>query len=536
MIDYTIDSAHLLVREYTQVFLDNLLLEYAYNVTRRWHQPARHGAGPVIQNDRPWEHVTYFTYSNYIVLRDPIDGLIKCWYEDLQHIPPKDRKKTAHAFKSRLCYATSEDGVHFDKPELDICQVDGRKTNIVLGNSDYGDVHSAGIVIDPNAPTEDQRFRTLFTHMWVDGQEPKARAECAHSADGIHWKLYDQSPTMGICGSKLGDVSCIFYEPESRQFVQNTRHMAYGIGFFNLRNPYTPIRHFDPHYPHAAAMRCQRRVYQSRSSDFIHWSDPVLVVAADDDLDNLDESMYGMMQSTVGKTRLATCGVLRAVDNEMDVQLLLSRDGVRWKRTNKHQPFLAPRGEGHWDAHMVSLTSPPIEVDDELWFYHGGASVHHDWWMDGEEEGFDHPEVHDPSLWKYAMGVARLRKDGFASLDTSPCREGVVGTHPLLSGGTRLLINAKCRPGGSIHVEVVDRYNDPIEPCTKQNCDPVTGDSIEHTVTWKGSPEVPAGRHVRRFMRKLRFFLKDAEIFSFRFADSDDDVLASESSVRRSLG
>ena len=36
----------------------------------------------------------------------------------------------------------------------------------------------------------------------------------------------------------------------------------------------------------------------------------------------------------------------QAVDNEIEVQLLMSRDGLRWRRTGKRQPFLAPRGEG----------------------------------------------------------------------------------------------------------------------------------------------------------------------------------------------
>jgi len=65
----------------------------------------------------------------------------------------------------------------------------------------------------------------------------------------------------------------------------------------------------------------------------------------------------------------------------MHVQLLMSRDGVRWKNTNKHQPFFAPRGPGHWDAHMVTMVSPPIEVGDELWFFYGGSNSRHDWWL-----------------------------------------------------------------------------------------------------------------------------------------------------------
>ena len=103
------------------------------------------------------------------------------------------------------------------------------------------------------------------------------------------------------------------------------------------------------------------------------------MAAADDEEDNLDDSFYGMSQYKMGNVHLATVGVFQAVDNEMEVQLLMSRDGLRWQRTGKRQPFLAPRGEGYWDAFMVSLVSPPIEVEDELWFYHGGTNYHHDY-------------------------------------------------------------------------------------------------------------------------------------------------------------
>ncbi|MDP7743541.1 MAG: hypothetical protein QGF67_19020, partial [Lentisphaeria bacterium] len=74
-------------------------------------------------------------------------------------------------------------------------------------------------------------------------------------------------------------------------------------------------------------------IWQSRSHDFIHWSEPILVAAADPELDNLDEQFYGMAQYKLGNIHLATVGVFRQADNEMDVQLLVSRDGIRWKRT-----------------------------------------------------------------------------------------------------------------------------------------------------------------------------------------------------------
>ena len=77
------DSTYLHVGNEPQLFLDSWLIECTQGVTRRWHKPARAIETPLITADRPWERTLYFTYSNYCVLRDPADGLIKCWYEDL---------------------------------------------------------------------------------------------------------------------------------------------------------------------------------------------------------------------------------------------------------------------------------------------------------------------------------------------------------------------------------------------------------------------------------------------------------------------
>ena len=529
MRDMTTDSTHLLVKEEVQTFIDNVVIESVQNATRRWHSPQRRDGGSLVHRDRPWERITYFTYSTYTVIRDPDDGKFKCWYQDLDQSLEFSKlpRPILHPGAARMAYAESEDGVTWTKPELDHLEIDGRRTNIVHGGDEYGQVLCMNVVLDPRPNAGDEKFRAVYTRLWKDEATSPGphnwdtrRIEVAHSADGIHWQVYDQLPTFGLAGSQLGDVSIMYFDENSQEFVHNTRHHVQGAG--PGINMYTPRNSsFIPVYePNNFASYNKRRIFQCRSHDFVNWSEPIVVAAADDVEDNLDESFYGMCQFKVGTVYLATVGVFRYVENEMEAQLLISRDGTRWGRTNKRQPFLAPRGEGFWDAHMVSMVSPPIDMGDELWFYHGGTNYHHDWWIFGAVDGIDHPEVRDPHGGSWGLGLATLRKEGFAGLYASEHREGIVVTQPLMTLGTRIEINAKCNPGGSVRVEVADNRDEIVGACSADRSDPFTGDSVRHTATWGGDPAVPAGDEERTNFRKVRFYIRDAELFSFRFTDS----------------
>ncbi len=286
----------------------------------------------------------------------------------------------------------------------------------------------------------------------------------------------------------------------------------------NQRNPTNPSSFNRPHEPHNFASFSQRRLWMCRSHDFLHWSEPVVICAADDEEDNLDESFYGMPLFRVGGVYLGTVGVLHQVDNTMDVQLLTSRDTIRWSRTAGRAPFFAPSESGGWDSRMVSMVSSPIEVGDELWFYHGGTAYHHDWFLRGPVEGLDHPEARAPEGSDFGLGLATLRKDGFAGLAANELREGFVCTRAMRGVGRSLVVNGRCGRGGSIRVEVVDAHDTVVSECTKDRCDPFTGDSVRHTMTWKGNPTIAhRSEGEDDAVCKLRFFLKDAELFSFRF-------------------
>ena len=117
----------------------------------------------------------------------------------------------------------------------------------------------------------------------------------------------------------------------------------------------------------------------------------------------------------------------------------------------------------------------------------------------------------EPQVRRYAM-----RTDGVASIN-APYAGGQFTTKPLLFRGNRLLINASTSAAGGVRVEILDAVGRAIDRFTGDNVIEFFGDSVEQEVRWDQGPDVSslAGKPIR-----LRFLIKDADLFSFRFAQA----------------
>jgi hypothetical protein len=216
--------------------------------------------------------------------------------------------------------------------------------------------------------------------------------------------------------------------------------------------------------------------------------------------------------------QFGTLGVFQGTDNTMHVRLIYSRDGTDFRPTDGGRPFIAPRGEGHWDRYMVTQVSPPIRIGDQWYFYHGGARNHHDYWYAGKQH-LDHDEARDPAgNMRYCLGVATLRYEGMSSIDAVRPRLGRLITRPMMTDGRTVRINARCRNGGSIKVAVLDSEHNVLPGRGFEDCVPFTGDAISHTVRWQNGDDFGGERGPIDF-RKLAFLIDEAEIFAFGFEE-----------------
>jgi hypothetical protein len=511
-------------------FFDDLLIESVENVERLVHKPERFQLNPIIRPDRPWEQIFETTVSAVAVLFDPKEDIFRCWYMNETVIPRKFgvEKEDAlefvtdpNAISMSICYAESKDGINWKKPNLGILKYNGSETNIILGGQGYSSVFNMTPVIDPFEPDPAKRFKTLYT-IWphdMSGVQDIA----AYSADGIHWTSFKEKPSFGKHGNRLDDVHKILVDPLGRLFIMTSRHNDMYAGSLNLRNPrvggFTP-----PYYPYDFYRRNKRRIFQSESADFLHWTEPHIAIIPEDGFDGIDHTFYGMPQFDIGDVRVGFLNVFQYVENRLSVQLTYSHNGHDWIRFNRGATWLDHGAAEEWDSVMVAIENPPIPVGDEWFIYYGGASCHHDWWLAGESENLDVQEARDISMARYAIGLLRMRQEGIVGMHANAVRQGILITRPLISEGRRLAINAECGSRGSIQVEVADALDQVLPGFSRGECDTFTGNSINHIVTWRGQDLIPVQTKHSRYpspenerFRKLRFFLRDAEIFAMQF-------------------
>jgi hypothetical protein len=98
------------------------------------------------------------------------------------------------------------------------------------------------------------------------------------------------------------------------------------------------------------------------------------------------------------------------------------------------------------------------------------------------------------------------------SIDAGAVREGVLVTHALRTGHHQLALNAAVDRGGYLQVEVTDEDENVLDGCSREQCDPFTGDATRHVVTWQGRPGLPHHGTLR-----LRFFMRSASLYAFAF-------------------
>ena len=198
-------------------------------------------------------------------------------------------------------------------------------------------------------------------------------------------------------------------------------------------------------------------------------------------------------------------------DGHIFIELVTSHDGLNWRRQADPRRPILPLTPGAWDGGMVFTTNHPlVEVKDgTIKLYYGGAALTHN---------------NENNSW--AIGLATLRKHGFASLDAEG--PGSVLTRKCLGMEGRLRVNCKTYHGGSLRAEVLDASGNVMDGYGKDECNELKGDLLDAVVTWKDKKKLPETKDPLQ----IRFLLQDASLYSFAAGDSVNvKVLSFDSGV-----
>ncbi len=437
-------------------------------VVRTYHPFEKHPANPVLPGDQPWEHDLVYVYGTS--LPDESGQGYRLWYHGL----PAAHETQVY----RLLYATSDDGIQWNKPALGIVDWFGSTANNIFLNRTTRD-HIPSVIHTPWDPDPQKRYRMINWDSVINAYLG------AYSADGIHWTDSPANPFL----HSGGDVGQFVWDPHTQRY----------LGYLKVN-------------PDVRGMR-RRAVGFTATTDFESWSNPTLILAPDDFDDRWAFSVfgpqrthfYGMSAFPYESMYLGFLWIFRATDSEgynngpIFIELVTSHDGVNWLRQEGDRPPILELGPAHsWDDGMLFTTNHPIVEGDTIRLYYGGC--------DGLHAG-------PISSWTAGVGLATLRKDGFASLDAGPT-PGTVTTKRLANAQGPLRVNANAT-GGSLIVEVLDEAGEVIPGYAADDCLALQTDALDTTIAWQSHTELPAGSAAIR----LRFILQDASLYSFMAGD-----------------
>ena len=181
-----------------QLFIDDFLIEENDLEARVFHLAKKYEGNPILkpetelETNRPRNAIACPKDGG--VWWNPDERIWKMWYEA--------------GWIHTICYATSKDGLHWDRPDLDLQP----GTNRVLPPQYQCD--SWNVVPDYNGDTE-QRYKIF---VMPGGQGP---AMLFVSADGVRWS----EPVMT---GPTGDRSSMFYNPFRKKWVYSLRSRLAG--------------------------------------------------------------------------------------------------------------------------------------------------------------------------------------------------------------------------------------------------------------------------------------------------------------------
>lgn len=483
--------------KHKQLFLDDHVVETTDGLTRTLHPVDRHG--PVIEPDESIGQLGL--QADCPPIWNPVTEMYQWWFF-ARYSSPAQGPYLKTAIR-RAHFATSNDGVRWERPNLGLYELDGSTDNNLA--ADPEGLTANDILRDEHEPDPVRRYKGMFGG---------GLRSFGVSPDGFDWTMLD------VPGVPSQDTSDMLYDEYTQQFLLYHKHST----------------------------EWGRSVWLSTCKEFGDWSEAVLVFHSDEtDKENAakriravtDDPDYLTPPIIDEQDYIAQIYKMPVMPYEgiyigfpvlynpsglippprgnatgiSQVELTVSRDLYNWDRVANREVFIPLdkwNGSNYGTSQVLTCGRPVVRDNGEIWVYYvanrarGNKELY--WYSPGSSH-IDRHYFNDSDESGMALNLGKVRPQGFVSLDAE--NEGTLLTKPFLTDGKGLNINANIR--GGLYAELLDATTmQPLHGFAKNDCQTVTGDQLNAAISW-GSVTVPSNNTPVR----VRFTMRNADLYAF---------------------
>jgi hypothetical protein len=381
-----------------------------------------------------------------------------------------------------LAMATSPDLKTWTRPELglhggNILRPPGRAWGNGEGTMSGSD-NALWYDIQANDPKERIKYLTCWMHVPKEQLVP-GLTHSLQVSDGVTWS----KPVP--CTRPAGDYCSIFYNPFRKKWVQSIKKDT----------PRGRSRYYVESDTFLEGANWDKAVYWT-NADRLDLPEPAGSYAGNEK-PGAPPQLYSLAAVAYESLMIGMHQIHRGPNNDIcgkggypkltDLELGFSRDGFHWDRPDRRGFIRGERREGAWDrAYLHTTTGVVVVLDDQLVFPYCGYSG---------DAGGGRGDMYGGG----AIGLATLRRDGFASMDGS----GELMTRPVKFKGKHLFVNVN----GEVRVEVLDEAGKVL-----RSSKAAVGDQTKLKIEWEDGADLSdvAGRNV-----KLCFHQAKGSLYAF---------------------
>ena len=407
-------------------------------------------------------------FNGGVVLRDA--GVFKAWYTSMNPVGDwfadggMAWKKMTH-----LCYATSTDGIRWEKPDLGLYEFKGNTRNNGLDlaqslSSKVRNYHGPiRAMLNPDSSEASRKYLSVPPGFVSD--------------DGLRWQ--PQPATFRCPGPKPKwvDFHSVVYDAQA---PTSRRWKAYGCMCPNE----PPVR---------------RTICYAYSADGQTWTqhpeNPIFQPETSSSWDKVHDV-------AVCRYKGRYVMIYQAGDGyDQHLELAVSRDGEHFVRVHDGQSIIA-QGKGDAFDRGLFLPTRPLVLENEIRLYYGAANY----------RAPDDPPF-EFERWKMCqlqMGLATLPTDGWTYIrNVSGKHVGYITTVPMKVAdleGCVLTVNTETGDDGYLLAELLDGQSDDcIGGYEMDHCDKIDQSGSRQVVSWKGKSGLD---HVRTESVRVRIIFR----------------------------